>query len=248
MATLRQVILLAICVVGSCDPTCPTAGSTLMQTKHQTVAAKTSADDQVCWGKPDPQQQLNGEILQSICAKLHDHATNFLVFGLGRDSSFWYNNSLGKVIFLENHADWVKFQSDEVKRATRIVQYTTDTANYTNVLKDEAKLSELLNSLPGEVHETHWDVILVDSPMGMEDRSGKPLPGLPGRMQSIYAAGQLAHAKTTIYVDDYHRQVEKDSVEALLVPKRWRVAKVHSSGHTAGTRVGETVELLFVPS
>merc|ERR1719336_2829603 len=75
-----------------------------------------------CWGAPDPDQELGGDVLKSICARLHRNAS-FLVFGLGRDSALWYKNAISKkIMFLENHEDWVQFRDKDVAAATRIVK------------------------------------------------------------------------------------------------------------------------------
>merc|ERR1719437_67676 len=88
-----------------------------------------------CWGTPDPQQQLNGEVLESICARLHQNAS-FLVFGLGRDSPLWYKNAMNKINFLENHEDWLSFQEEDIQKATRILKYTSDATKYKEELHD----------------------------------------------------------------------------------------------------------------
>jgi len=197
-----------------------------------------------CWGTPDPEQQLNGEVLQSICARLHQNAS-FLVFGLGRDSKLWYKNAVSKnIVFLENHEDWLQFQDEDVAAATRIVQYTSDATAYKQDLHDETKLAALFESLPADIKDTPWDMILVDSPMGMETpvstpkalkllgvkQKMQPIKGTPGRTQSIYAARRLAQERTIVFVDDVHRMVEHESVNALL-QHPYQTLKVFSSGH-----------------
>jgi len=171
-----------------------------------------------CIGQPDPEQQLNGRVLQVICEKIQQRDANFLVFGLGRDSDFWYNNVNGKVLFLENHPDWLDFQTPRVREATRLVSYSTDIKDYRAVLQDQAKLAEFFDTLPPEVQNTRWDVILVDSPMGMESQHGEPVAGFPGRMQSVGAALRLANPGTVIFVDDWNRKVERHSTDVLLAP------------------------------
>jgi len=182
-----------------------------------------------CRGQPDPQQQLNGEVLRVICNKIQQRGANFLVFGLGRDSDFWFNNVDGKVLFLENHPDWLGFQTPRVQEATRLVSYSTNIEDFNLVLQDPAKLDELFSSLPAEVRDTHWNAILVDSPMGME-RNGQPEPGNPGRMQSVNAALKLAHADTVIFVDDWQRTVERASTDKLLAPHA-NSRQVFNNGH-----------------
>jgi len=199
-----------------------------------------------CWGTPDPLQQLNGEVLESICARLHQNAS-FLVFGLGRDSALWYKNAIGKkIMFLENHEDWLQFQDEDVTAVTRIVNYTSDASAYVQELQDQNKLAELFESLPSEVKDTHWDMILVDSPMGMErmNEPGVPEAGTPGRTQSVYAARRLAQKHTLIFVDDYHRKVEQEAVRVLLHPNS-RTLKVFSSGHTDNNHIVGATNLLI---
>lgn len=198
-----------------------------------------------CWGEPDPEQQLSGEVLASICARLHQNAS-FLVFGLGRDSTLWFKNAgPGKIVFLENHEDWLKFQEKEVVDATRMVKYTSDAMKYKQELHDESSLDTFYESLPDDIKEARWDMILVDSPMGMEtnslpdwmNRLGAsvllplhPTPGTPGRVQSVYAAKRLAGKGALVYVDDFHRTVEHESAKVLL-ESHFRMLKVFSSGH-----------------
>merc|ERR1719512_107629 len=123
---------------------------------------------QDCWGEPDAEQQLRGEVLKSICARLHENAS-LLVFGLGRDSKLWYENAVNKknTFFLENHEDWLKFQNEDVVKATRLVKYTSEATKYKEELQDEEKLAELFESLPAEIKRP-FDLILVDSPIGVE--------------------------------------------------------------------------------
>jgi len=216
-----------------------------------------------CWGEPDPEQQLNGDVLQSICARLHQNAS-LLVFGLGRDSKLWYQNAINKdnIFFLENHPDWLQFQDDDVRKVTRIVEYTSDAAKYETELQDQTKLAALHESLPAEIKRP-FDMILVDSPMGMEVNSlpwlantlgdllgaktllqMHPAPHTPGRTQSIFAAKQLSHEHTLVYVDDFHRAVEQVATEVLLQPN-FETLKVFSSGHRDNNGVrGKTAMLL----
>jgi len=194
-----------------------------------------SADLFPCKGTPDPEQQLSGKVLQAICKKIQKSGAKFLVFGLGRDSSFWYENAdQQNVMFLENHREWLHFQSESVQAATRFVDYTTDMNDYKNVLQDEGKLAEFFDSLPSEVRNTKWDAILVDAPMGMVDGFGRPQPGVPGRMQSVSAALRLAHEDAVIFVDDYQRTVEQESAEVLLKPHAWDHV-VYDNGHSGKT-------------
>jgi len=175
------------------------------------TSAVQQQDLSPCIGQTDPEQQLNGEILRAICEKIRQDGANFLVFGLGRDSAFWYNNTKGKVRFLENHPDWLGFQTEGVQSATHLVSYTTVMEEFRTVLKNQEKLDEFYTALPDDILNTHWDAILVDSPMGMDGA-----PGVPGRMQSVNAALKLAKTGTAVFVDDWQRKVERRSADTLL--------------------------------
>jgi len=178
-----------------------------------------------CIGTTDPEQQLNGDILKAICGKIRQENANFLVFGLGRDSAFWYKNAKGKARFLENHRDWLGFQSEDVQAATHLVSYSTLMDDFETVLQDQAKLDEFHATLPDDIRSTHWDAILVDSPMGMEGA-----PGVPGRMQSVNAALKLAKSGTAVFVDDWQRKVERASADTLLAAHSTH-RNVYDNGH-----------------
>ncbi|XP_065873034.1 glucuronoxylan 4-O-methyltransferase 1 [Euphorbia lathyris] len=61
-----------------------------------------------------------------------------------------------------------------------------------------------LTSLPEEVYQQKWDVVVVDGPSGHS-------PEAPGRMAAIFTAGMIARAgnKTDVFVHDVDRTIEK---------------------------------------
>jgi glucuronoxylan 4-O-methyltransferase len=125
---------------------------------------------------------------------------NFLVFGTGHDTPLWrYANKNGKTIFLENKAKWIRKEDTDVFKVT----YTTRRGQYQELLTEfhQGDYSRLQMELPPEVHNTRWDCIFVDSPVGTTDKK-------PGRMQSIFAAWLFAQQHTDVFVHDVDRTVE----------------------------------------
>lgn len=123
---------------------------------------------------------------------------NFLVFGTGHDSRLWKTaNEAGETVFLENNKDWI------LDDTTVHVEYTTNILQADDLLEKhkDGDASGLEMNLPDFVRNTRWDCIFVDSPEGWNDKC-------PGRMQSIYAARQLASETTDIFVHDCNRYVE----------------------------------------
>lgn len=168
-----------------------------------------------------PQQTLK-EISVSSKVLKNKSPCNFLVFGLGHDSLMWdMLNFGGKTVFLEEDESWIK----QVKRRFPMlksyhVTYDSQVMQADNLM-DVGKGPECtvvsdprysmcqlgLKSLPTEVYETEWDVIMVDAPTGYYDEA-------PGRMTSIYTAGMMARnrkdvgGETEVFVHDVNRDVE----------------------------------------
>ncbi|XP_057525248.1 glucuronoxylan 4-O-methyltransferase 1 [Amaranthus tricolor] len=174
-----------------------------------------------------PQQTLQ-EISVTAQILLNKSPCNFLVFGLGHDSLMW--NALnygGRTIFLEEDQAWIH----QIKRRFPMlnsyhVVYDTK-VNQAHNLMDLSKGLECtsithpkhsmcqlaLKTLPKEVYETEWDLIMVDAPTGYYDEA-------PGRMTAIYTAGMIARNKkegeTHVFVHDVNREVEDEFSKAFL--------------------------------
>ncbi len=148
--------------------------------------------------------QISAAELQLVARVLNRRRPcNLLVFGVGRDSGFWRRLNLGgTTMFLEDVREWL----DEARRSDPqlnglAVVYETHRAQWRSLLT-RPDLLEM--QLPRAVTDVDWDIILIDAPAGNNDSS-------PGRMQSIYAAAQLAakRRRTDIFVHDCHREVEQ---------------------------------------
>ena len=132
--------------------------------------------------------------------------TNFLVFGVGKDSKFWVEvNQNGETIFIEDNSNWlnqVKASCPNIQ--TYLVDYSTTTKQWLDLLVQYSQgVDSLLMSLPEKITQTKWDVIFVDAPGGYSDE-------VPGRMKSIFLAAKLAFSSgnTDVFVHDCDRLVE----------------------------------------
>lgn len=138
-------------------------------------------------------QQMTYEEYYDIAS--HIGHVNFLVFGTGHDSNLWREtNKDGITIFLENLDQWIPKDSKDILK----VNYTTKITEYQEIIN---KPKRLTMDLPEHIVNCRWDVILVDSPMGWNNKT-------IGRMQSIYTASLLAQEHTLVYIHDCHRPVE----------------------------------------
>ncbi|KAK8695074.1 hypothetical protein V6N13_072616 [Hibiscus sabdariffa] len=187
---------------------------------------------------------------------------NLLVFGL---QSQYLNlssiNAGGITIFLEDDP----YKISEIKAissGTRIhkVKYKVPAKKAYELLKHargnpactpstsllrQSACKLALRSLPKEVYQLKWDVVVVDGPIG-------DAPEAPGRMSTIYTASMLARAgKTThVVVHDVHRTIEKwfsweFLCEENLVSSKGKLWNFRISHHSNSTRFcsSETVRI-----
>lgn len=173
-------------------------------------------------------QQTSREIAVTSKILQKKSPCNFLVFGLGHDSLMWSAlNYGGRTIFLEEDESWIKqIKSRFPMLHSYHVVYDTK-VNQADILIDLAKGEECtsisdpkhsmcqlaLKSLPKEVYETKWDLIMVDAPTGYHDEA-------PGRMTAIYTAGMIArnqeNGETDVFVHDVNREVEDKFSKVFL--------------------------------
>lgn len=153
--------------------------------------------------KENPGQLSKKEYLEVAKVVLMNKPCNLLIFGLGKDSTFWHElNSSGKTIFIEDNPWWYQ---NIINQAPYLNVILTD---YGTKLKDAQTLlnnpEQLQLSLPSSIFETGWDVIFVDGPNGYDNNT-------PGRMKSIYMSTILAlkSKKTHVLVHDCNREIEK---------------------------------------
>ncbi|XP_019163675.1 PREDICTED: glucuronoxylan 4-O-methyltransferase 3-like [Ipomoea nil] len=174
-----------------------------------------------------PQQTLK-EISVSLRILEKKSPCNFLVFGLGHDSLMWSAlNHGGRTVFLEEDKSWI----DQIRRRVPSlesyhVQYDSKVSRADELMgigmgmecrkvvdPRVSKCGLALKTLPDEVYEVDWDVIMVDAPTGYRDEA-------PGRMNAIYTAGLMARNRengdSDVLVHDVDRVVEDKFSKAFL--------------------------------
>ncbi|KAK8512983.1 hypothetical protein V6N13_090275 [Hibiscus sabdariffa] len=199
-----------------CSPSCDKIPRTLAQSLiHYATSSIT------------PQQTLK-EI--SVTAKILEKKSpcNFLVFGLGHDSLMWSSlNYGGRTVFLEEDEAWIEqirhrfpmlesyhvTYDSKVNQAENLMDVGRGHECMTIADPKHSTCQLALKSLPSEVYETKWDLIMVDAPTGYHEDA-------PGRMTAIYTAGMIARNKekdeTDVFVHDVNRVVEDTFSMAFL--------------------------------
>lgn len=126
---------------------------------------------------------------------------NFLIFGMGNDSPFWFElNHGGRTVFVEDQEEWFgRIRAENPSLEAYLVKYGTRLTEAMHLIDCPARL-EL--DLPSEIRKTEWDVVLIDGPAGYEDNT-------PGRMKSIYESSRLIKQGGSIFVHDQEREVER---------------------------------------
>lgn len=182
-----------------------------------------------------PQQSL-GEIRVSFDVLQSRGPSNFLVFGLGRDSLMWASlNPHGNTLFLEEDPKWVQtVLKDAPMLRAHYVKYRTQLREADGLLsmyrsepkcapseaaplKGNERCRLALQNLPDEVYDKEWDLIMVDAPRGYFAEA-------PGRMAAIFSAAVMARNRkgsgvTHVFLHDVDRKVEKTFAEEFLCRK-----------------------------
>ncbi|KAH7570505.1 hypothetical protein ACOSP7_018700 [Xanthoceras sorbifolium] len=181
-----------------------------------------------------PQQSL-AEVSVSFNVLKGLSPCNFLVFGLGFDSLMWNSlNPRGTTLFLEEDPKWVQtVLKDAPTLHAHTVRYRTQLQESDHLLStyktepscapkkaylrgnQQCKLA--LESLPEEVYDKEWDMIMIDAPRGY-------FPEAPGRMGAIFSAAVMARQRkgsgvTHVFLHDVDRRVEKAFAEEFLCRK-----------------------------
>ena len=134
---------------------------------------------------------------------------NLLVFGVGRDSSLWMDvNDGGRTVFVEDVREWAEYAREHVEGISVVdVRYWTLRVMW-HLLRFIPSLL-YMRSLPADVLDAQWDVILVDAPRGTRWYRR-------GRMMSIYTASVLAkRSRGVVFVHDCHRFTEAELTDYL---------------------------------
>jgi hypothetical protein len=126
---------------------------------------------------------------------------NFLVFGMGNDSPFWFKlNRRGRTVFVEDQEEWFrKIRGENPFLEAYQVRYGTSLSEATELIDRPGRLAM---DLPPQIRKAEWDVILIDGPAGYADNT-------PGRMKSIYESSRLIKPGGSVFVHDQEREVER---------------------------------------
>ena len=164
---------------------------------------------------------LREEEIELIVEAIWDTYDNckLLIFGTGNDSSFWAEvNRYGRNIFLENQQKWIdKTLADNPELEIHKVDYHTKLSDWKKYSKMD-KIDSLTITIPEEVMDIKWDVIIVDGPTGRDTRSYRKEYGEEphGRMSSIYMAHKLIADNGTVFIHDITRKPEQYFGELLF--------------------------------
>ncbi|KAL6011557.1 hypothetical protein ACLOJK_002005 [Asimina triloba] len=210
-----------------CSP--PYSRSSDMPTPVQLTAVLHYATSHIV-----PQQSID-EIRISFDILKVASPCNFLVFGLGHDSLMWTSfNPRGTTLFLEEDPKWVQsvlksapfLRAHTVNYPTHLSQADALIVGYRSEsaclpprvrLKGNQQCKLALSTLPDEIYDREWDLIMIDAPRGYQ-------ADLPGRMGAIYTAAVMARNRrgkgvTHVFLHDVDRRVEKLFAEEFLCRK-----------------------------
>lgn len=143
-------------------------------------------------------------------------AAHFLIFGCGHDSPMWHAlNHRGKTLFVEDHPEWLtNMRCNHPQLWVEAIDYGGRTVAQSLPIREEELA---VYSLPSVLNAHEWDVILVDGPAGYNRAA-------PGRSLSIYWASLIACERTHVFLDDYHRPLEKAYGDHFLRSRRlWNI-------------------------
>ena len=182
-----------------------------------------------------PQQSLREIKISFDVLKSLGRPSNFLVFGLGRDSLMWASlNPGGTTLFLEEDPKWVQtVLKDAPGLRAHTVRYRTQLRDADKLLSSyrsepacgpsRARLRGneacrlALHNLPDEVYDTEWDLVMIDAPRGY-------FAVAPGRMAAVFSAAVMARGRkgsgvTHVFLHDVDRRVERTYAEEFLCRK-----------------------------
>lgn len=146
-------------------------------------------------------QMAPSQYFRIVLEILRSAPANVLLFGAGRDSDLYgIANHNGRTVVVESNLTWRDNISREICEVVEI-QYSTCLADgFVTDLEIEKSI------IAGDCWKTVWDIIVVDAPNGHR-------PDAPGRQQSIALARGLANSRTSIFLHDYDRPMERECAD-----------------------------------
>jgi glycosyltransferase involved in cell wall biosynthesis len=144
---------------------------------------------------------------------------SLLVFGCGKDSTFWERaHPDGPIAFIEDDAAW----ADEIRPRLQtaeihLVDHGTKLTEWVSLL-DSPPALEL--DVPRAIRDRKWDVIVVDGPAGHDEHARCTGREAPGRMKAIYMASKLVATGGCVFVHDCERLAERNYAARYLGAER----------------------------
>jgi hypothetical protein len=187
----------------------------------------------------DPASQLSPAEIEVIASIIRSRAprARLLVFGLGRDTPLWQRvNRDGETLFVEHDPAFIAAVRERPD-APRILSF--DFAAHTSVLGSFSMTPAELDAIPvpGPIADGLWDVILIDGPTGHKLTD-------PGRLLPIHWTSRLMRRDTHVFLDDYHRALERQFGDLMLRadnPPSAVLAHEQEAGKTMLWRIGRSL-------
>ncbi|KAL5715773.1 glucuronoxylan 4-O-methyltransferase [Ranunculus cassubicifolius] len=168
-------------------------------------------------------------------------------------------NHGGRTVFLEEDKSWIEQISlrfptlesyhvvydSKVHQADNLMKIgkSEDCTLVTDPRHSKCQLA--LKTIPNEIYEMNWDLIMVDAPTGFHENA-------PGRMSAIYTAGMMARNKqggeeTDVFVHDVDRIVEDKFSKAFFCEGYMKIQEGRLRHFTIPSHRGTATNMPFCP-
>jgi hypothetical protein len=187
----------------------------------------------------DAASQLSPAQIEVIASIIRGRApgARLLVFGLGRDTPLWQRvNQDGETLFVEHDPAFIA-AAQQRPHAPRILPFGF--AAHTSVLGSFSMTPAEVEAvpIPGPIAVGRWDVVLIDGPTGHRLTD-------PGRLLPIHWTSRLMRRDTHVFLDDYHRALERQFGDLMLRadnPPCALLANEQEAGKTMLWRIGRSL-------
>jgi len=198
-------------------PRGPSAGAPSKADPGATERIKAAAK----YGLPHytPKIQLLPQHIHEVAKVLKQFdKPKLLIWGVGYDSRMWCAlNKKGTTFFIEDNCRWAHMTTPQIPCRVILAKYGTRVSQADQLIK---KPEALKLTLPPDILQMKFDVLVVDAPDGSHPRA-------PGRMKSIYMSTLLSHERSHVFVDDFKRPIESKYGDRFLGAK-YGAPRVHA--------------------
>ena len=174
--------------------------------------------------------QLARLVCNDILAEIRSRKNpSMLVFGMGHDSSLWFEATKGNVVFIEDNQEYIDLNSTIPRQ--NIIKHDYSGVDRVSSLTATDEQMEEFSRPP---INKQFDVILIDGPEGFSnEKAGRRLP-------CLWTKKYFSKKGTLIYIDDSRRKMEKLCIEKYFpkvvetFPQRGGCDKILSEGRLGG--------------